>query len=109
MEPIMHKYIEQFIQKMEEIGHTEQGVDLHTVSALSHQCNHIYKRTNVNISFNTQWADRLAMDMSSEIAYGRKMGQIENSKFVTTIMCCATFAQHHNQARTHPCWILSGK
>ncbi|PVI08698.1 cytochrome P450, partial [Periconia macrospinosa] len=56
MEPTMHSYIELFIRKMKEVGGRKDGIDLQT------------------------WTDRLAMDMSAELAYGRKMGQLEKGE-----------------------------
>lgn len=36
MEPTMHSYIELFIRKMEEIGNSEDGIDLQAVSEVSY-------------------------------------------------------------------------
>ncbi|KAF2706111.1 cytochrome P450 [Pleomassaria siparia CBS 279.74] len=60
MELTMHSYIDLFIRKLKEEGDSEDG--------------------HRSPSSTTQWTDRLAMDMSAELAYGRKMGQLEKGE-----------------------------
>ncbi|KAI9154647.1 Cytochrome P461 monooxygenase [Paramyrothecium foliicola] len=56
LEPIIHSYIDLFVKKLKEEGSREGGIELQT------------------------WTDRLAMDMSAELAYGRKMHQLQNKE-----------------------------
>ncbi|KAK9775317.1 putative Cytochrome P450 [Seiridium cardinale] len=53
-EPILNGYVDRFVQKMKDLGSTNQGVDLRT------------------------WTDWLAMDISADMAYGREMNQLRN-------------------------------
>ncbi|KAI0469974.1 cytochrome P450 [Xylariaceae sp. FL0804] len=57
-EPTMQKYTDEFIQKMNEIGGREDGIELKT------------------------WTDWLAMDASADLAYNRKMHQLRDSKAI---------------------------
>ncbi|KAI0379537.1 cytochrome P450 [Hypomontagnella monticulosa] len=54
LEPIMHKYIDVFIQRMKEIGDTDRGIELKT------------------------WTDWVAMDMSAELTSSRQLNQIRD-------------------------------
>jgi cytochrome P450 len=54
-EASLQKYIDNFIEKMTEIGGGEKGVDLR------------------------QWADWLTMDISAEMTYNRQLNQIKDS------------------------------
>ena len=66
------------------------------------------KHTHDNIRAATQWTDRLAMDMSAELAYGRKMRQLEKGKHLLVYVQRAEYLLSIIQAKMHRSWIPSG-
>ncbi|KAH7322408.1 isotrichodermin C-15 hydroxylase [Stachybotrys elegans] len=64
-EPIVHKYLDQFIEKMKLRGNTPQGIEMR------------------------QWTFWLALDMSADLAYSREMHHLrdeKDSEFMTTML-----------------------
>ncbi|KAI6083474.1 cytochrome P450 [Hypoxylon rubiginosum] len=55
-EPTMHRYIDDFVEKMKELGGREAGIELKT------------------------WTDWVAMDTSADLAYGREMHNLRDMK-----------------------------
>ncbi|KAI1077304.1 cytochrome P450 [Whalleya microplaca] len=55
-EPVMHKYIDLFVERMKAIGAVSEGVDL------------------------AQWCNWVAMDISADMTYNREMNQVRDMK-----------------------------
>ncbi|KAF4629400.1 hypothetical protein G7Y89_g8747 [Cudoniella acicularis] len=56
MEPLVHQYIDYFVERMQELGNAPEGVGL------------------------VQWTNWLAMDLSSELSWNEKMNQMKDLK-----------------------------
>ena len=59
-EMTVQKYIDFFIQKMNELGGGQKGAELQ------------------------RWTDWLALDLSADLTYGREMGQMRDSRYIRT-------------------------
>ncbi|KAI0970592.1 cytochrome P450 [Xylaria arbuscula] len=57
-EPTIHKYIDAFIERMRDIGERGDGIELKT------------------------WTGWIAMDTSADLAYGREMDHVRDTKFL---------------------------
>ncbi|KAH9895536.1 isotrichodermin C-15 hydroxylase [Xylariomycetidae sp. FL2044] len=81
----VHQHIDTFIQKMQMLGGKAAGVD-------------IAKR---------QWTSWLAMDLSADVVYSRKMQQVENGKssdLLNIIVATSFFATINQVSRKFP-WL----
>lgn len=80
-EPIIHKYIDIFVEKMKKIGGREEGIELR------------------------QWADWLAMDIAADLGYSREMNQLEEEKsspYLESIWAANFFVTMHTNAKKFP-------
>jgi hypothetical protein len=56
MEPLVHKYMDYFVERMKELGQAPQGVGL------------------------VEWTNWMTMDMSADMAWSHEAHQMRNSK-----------------------------
>lgn len=76
-EPVIHKYIDIFVEKMRKLGGKEEGIELRQVSV-----NSIVLSSTLahDLIVPLKWADWLAMDIAADLGYSREMNQLKERK-----------------------------
>ncbi|CAG8951937.1 hypothetical protein HYFRA_00005743 [Hymenoscyphus fraxineus] len=74
-EPVMHKYIDLFVEKMKEFGGVEEGIELKMVWLIL-----LYTRGFKlwGSLMEKQWADWVALDIACELAYSHELNQLRD-------------------------------